>query len=652
MAKDNWFWDAYTDWAVEKIPSNGNSKCLYSPIFIRLKAGIDCSSVDEMFEGLDRDDYKIEHHESVYAVCDPHRRPEAYIYVKTSSLKKPNFRGKLSKNFDILDVGAPVDIGDDASDLPSGFTTEHPTAPVVAIIDDGIGFLNKAFQNGKDTRFGACWIQAQERIAKNKNSVLLGKVLQQSDIDDILAVEVLDEAHQYARINDELVDFGAHRSTDFAFSHGTHVLDLAAGAGDANLGQNDFSEVAKWPLLAVQLPSESVADSSGMRLETHMVMGVRWILAQMKAHYKKCDMPPLIINISFGLMAGPKNGTRFSEYQIAKELAHFPKTQVVYAYGNGGQSNMVAVLKSSGETGTHVDWLIQPDNFSSSFVEIMAKNCDDLPKTLEIEITTPDGEGISGPIPLVDRFVDIGGSARLYHVGKRLVDPDENIYRPAHLALAVAPTAAKRIRDTLAVAGAWRIAISGQGAEGQDIILQVQRGDTVTGYKTQSRQSYFATARAWSDAKQDYSAPGVDGTVTYAGTNSAMTTVHNAHELSVRCRIHTVGGAVKDGETAKPAPYTAMGAGWSGGGPTDSSVSEEGNFNSGILASGTLSGSVRPLSGTSAAAPQVTRALAHIAAGNDCVDRTIQRPINSQFQNRIAKKTHIEAGRSRRRQSQ
>ena len=138
-------------------------------------------------------------------------------------------------------------------------------------------------------------------------------------------------------------------------------------------------------------------------------------------------------------------------------------------------------------------------------------------------------------------------------------------------------------------------------------MLQIQRDDSLSGYRARARQSYFDDpgAHDWSAGYLDYSALSSPGAIRHAGS-------HNALASSTARQVFLVGAArcSREDDDLPPADYTGEGAHWSVEGPTVATVADRSRIRAGVLASGTLSGSSRALNGTSAAAGRLTRALA------------------------------------------
>ncbi|MBT55652.1 MAG: hypothetical protein CMF72_19915 [Mameliella sp.] len=514
--------------------------------------------------------------------------------------------------FQVLDSGMPVQI-DSAGPLPTPSApvppSPQPGQPIVAILDDGIGFLNARFcrmdaDGAQRTRFHALWLQALEQHDSPPQGTVSGRILGTEDINALLAQT--DERACYAAMNTALYPGQTRDETGFGTTHGTHVLDLAAGADPA-----DTKDPARnWPLLGVQLPPESIDDTSGTWFESYLIMGLRWILRQAR---QVDATAPVIVNISLGVLAGPKDGSRFVEYQMAREARLWEEVtgqpvRLVWAFGNSYRSSQVARYAPAPEP-RDLTWRVQPDDETASFVEIHCRGADTT--GIELGLTTPDGVGTGlialkpGEISTLER-TDGAALARVYHVPARRHDPDTEC--AAHYVLALAPTRGQKAGEPLAPCGAWDISVKTT----DEVLVQVQRDDAIRGAESRGRQSYLdhPAAYAWDPLRAAYVAPGARGPITDEGSHNALVTA--------ACRqVFCVGAAQRSGRENGPsidnfraARYSGQGAPWSVPEPTAVTVIGLGAFAAGVRAAGTLSGSIRRLTGTSAAAGRMTRALA------------------------------------------
>lgn len=148
---------------------------------------------------------------------------------------------------------------------------QEALAPRIGAIDEGIGYLNARFRRrssvAKDktheTRILALWQQSMDatQSSGDRNGPCdIGHILSRVDITAQLdALQHKTEFEIYQENNNLLFGRNTHRSTEQNFSHGTAVLDVAAGADPAD---GDVPQ----DILAVQLPPETLEDTSGTHL--------------------------------------------------------------------------------------------------------------------------------------------------------------------------------------------------------------------------------------------------------------------------------------------------------------------------------------------------------------------------------------------------
>ena len=501
----------------------------------------------------------------------------------------------------------------DAEPACDGGCADDP--PVVGVIDDGIAFLNARFRRrgAGATRFDAVWLQAFRPARGWPGATPLGAILQAPDIDALLSRgAALDEAAVYRDLGRALYSPEAHRALERGFSHGTHVADLAAGASPDEPG-----EAGDWPLLGVQLPPEAVDDTAGRYLQPLAIAAVRWMLHRAR----RLGRGPVVVNVSMGSLAGPKDGTRAIEWVVAHELALFEArtgrlARVNWSFGNARLNRQVAQFEG-GEAPGPLEWRLQPDDRAASFLEIRPEG--HRVGDLTIDVSMPCGRRLSLPAPRprwpTPVFVDGRLALRLYHapVPPRIAGAWGPRAETPHLVLAASPTMARpgHAGAPRAPAGAYGITVRWSGAPGP-LRIEVQRGDTAVGHRAAGRQSYLdhPLAHAWERETAALTDPAASA-ITRAGTHTA-----NASPLSER--VWTT-GAARPGhapDAPRPAPYAGAGALGPGRpvppaeGPTVSAPGERGPALRGLVASGTLSGSARASGGSSAAAPCASRALA------------------------------------------
>ncbi|MBR9863544.1 MAG: S8 family serine peptidase [Rhodobacteraceae bacterium] len=500
-------------------------------------------------------------------------------------------------------------------------------APVVAVIDDAIGYLNARFTtkaaHQRNTRLAAVWLQSEDQITETNGQYAMscGRVLSAQEIDAVLAKgSRLDESAEYSAMNKALYDrqispvwhgITAGGGSELASTHGTIVTDIAAGADP----QAEPDGLGDCPMLAVQLPPQAIEDTSGAKLQPYVVRALRWIIWQADRLQVEGQHRPLVVNISLGVLAGSKDGTSLIERQIAAEIYRRETRtgspmRVVYAFGNDGLTRQVGSVDLEPEEPQSVTLRVQSEDYTPSFVELRPDDMGQLTLGIDSLLSQPLA---LGSIPAGHCVSLARGSApavaRIYAIGPQ--DLDGGGQTAGYYLLAIAPTACFETGKPLAPSGPWRITL-GTGAPAQTVRLEVQRDDRPLGFQALARQSYLDDSALWvwkPPQKTPY-APKADGPVTRIGTESGWVSAAMPEQ------VYTVGAALCD--TGFAAPYSATGSPLSAREPRVSAVGDSSWTLRGVLASGTLSGSATVMSGTSVAAPQITRQLALLfASGAD-----------------------------------
>ncbi|MBS0124838.1 S8 family serine peptidase [Thetidibacter halocola] len=614
--------DAYLDWAAllaGRDPRPDPPGARFEPIFVRLSAGAEgraplVAALSATDGPLRMDAHERDFLEARLGPTDPYRglADDYALYRRCGTPDSAH-----ADLFEVIDTGFPVSVGPSAETPPAVAplpASDKPGQPIVAVIDDAIGFLNARFCRAdapgkRRSRLHAIWLQALER-GDPGGGVAAGHVLTRDAIDSYLAMPDEDAAYAacYARTFTPDSAAGLWRSS----WHGTHVLDLAAGADPL-----DVADPARdWPLLAVQLPPEAIEDTSGMRAESYLVQGLRWIL---RAARQIDPTAPVIVNLSLGIVAGPKDGTLFAEWQVAREAAQWEaatgqRVRIVWAFGNAWRGNLVAAAELSARTvpDRAIDWRLQPEDRTANHLELRAHG---VPSTaLTIGLTAPDGT-CSGLLPIPPgemRSLERDGQpvARIYHLPDRVLAP--GVIRAAHYVVVTAPTEPHALSVPAAPAGRWVVRLRlAKGAKAR-VTAQVQRDDSVRGNRMQARQSYLdgKETGAWDPVWHEHTGLAPDGPVCHAGTHSAFASI-------VARQVLSVGAARHDAESDAPvitnyraSDYSAEGGDWCAAGPSLGAVVDGGPFQPGIPGAHRRSGTVRRSNGTSAAAACVTRALA------------------------------------------
>ena len=225
-------------------------------------------------------------------------------------------------------------------------------AEAIAVIDFGCPFLNLRFSDGDEqTRVAALWDQ-DERPGQLPDAwwhqppdTHYGRELDSNALSALFlqahppgGSPGTDEARLYRQL-DYLRAYDDPRRRVWHATHGAHVLDMAGGrhdplrpllvAGDRPLLRDPPADAAgQAPLVFVQLPALTAADSSGGSLSAQLLDGVRYVLARCTPE------APVVVNISYGTFAGPHNGSSLIETAL-DELLRLRKDNFAIVLGAG-----------------------------------------------------------------------------------------------------------------------------------------------------------------------------------------------------------------------------------------------------------------------------------------------------------------------------
>jgi Subtilase family len=513
----------------------------------------------------------------------------------------------------------------------------------MGVIDDGIAIVHERFRlKDGSTRVLRSWDQNMFAVDERKIEEILefppetqafngidpckqplpGEITKER-IDEVLGEVPPDQDEDliYQRLGiidftDAEPEFVAHR-----VSHGTHVADLAAGYDPGD------PMAPKRPIIAVQMPNPVVARPiEERRLDFYIWLGICYIVLQADSLAGETNGMPVVINASFGKLAGPHDGTGLIERAIDRLVeARGQKTQVILPAGNQHLSQCHAVVDLAKGKEVTFDWEVLPDDRTFSTVEAwlpasVAGACG-----LDLKVSTPYGRAFRFSVDRPEevairhlgedagriRLVTNGAGRRMIRIDIGPTEPD--LHKPSVF--------------HLAPSGTWKLSFSSQdtGPKSGKIHVWSQRDDTLHGYPMAGRQSYFEHENHRCCAETLHlDAPGGDLAVIDSdshpeqeGLETPITRTHLLNALASGDHVLVAGAHVA--RTGRIAAYSA-------GGPTAPGEASEDPVSrpdctfpcdeslvlEGILAAGSRTGTCVALSGTSAAAPQLARLVADI----------------------------------------
>ena len=602
---------------------------------------------------LEEDQSKFDHQHSVAAIGEvlPEYLTEEEIYGK-SDIAADYVSPPLEHTKEGVDRRKAVwkKVEEVANELPE-LGEELPAGTVLmAVIDHRIAYAHERFryrdhkENRWRSRVEAIWLQAAGDDTLDGETGTEGVVLTAAKIEEHM-LDGVDDASVYRKT----MDPGELPPSLFADTHGTHVTDVACGFDP------DDPEGGRRPILAVQLPSAVVGDTSGFQMVSYAIEAL-WAI------FKWADALgpglPLVVNFSFGFSAGAKDGSHPLEKEMDRLITARrarAQTFIVLPSGNNYESRDTARIELAKGENEHIDWRVSPDDRTPSYLEIYCKATTGLKNAttgLKIGIESPGGGkplAVSSPLPNTTHLLEqvYGKPIAMLHVTRA-----SNQARGVRIVLVVAPTAGFESDDAYGPAGTWRLTFENSAQRSRVLDLFVQRDDDLARIGRGGRQSVLDHPSSYSDEPTLRDASGKDRARHLqsgsAGAFSARRADYNARKGTVRpfrtlsaiatgAETIVVGAALeRESEPALPARYSAGGTepgAKSGKGKRDVDFSGIVGRNlegapyvagrtkrgarhlsketmGGLIAAGANSGSTVAYHGTSVAAPIVARALA------------------------------------------
>ena len=507
---------------------------------------------------------------------------------------------------------------------------------VIGVIEEGVALANQRFRRGPcDSRVEYAWLQ-DARCVGYVEGFGYGRELRKRDakepggrIIDKGIDSLLRECIRGGQVNEDLfyaagglADFGrpGHKAVALRASHGALVMDLACGhdQGTSPVGKDGLDQR---PIVCVQLPTVTVADTSGLGLERYMLDGLNYILdrADRLAGARGWDPLPVVVNFSSGVLAGPHDGTHPIEVAIdqaiRKRRVNAP-TEVILPTGNSYLARIHASVLVPAEGQVKLPLRVLPDDKTCTYVELW------LPQPtagaseagLELMVEPPGGERSPALSDARSKRALVwrpNGRDAISHVYYEYFGAPTN--RGRYL-FALLPTACHKAPTQLAPCGTWSFILrSRTGRPIDSVKAWVQWDDRPLGFPRTGRQAYFddpGYQRFEKISGREVVEDNKESFTKRAGTLSAIATGADT----------VVVGALKQRELtvssySGAASQQANGAGRSG--PDAVVASDDSSIHQGIAAAGTRSRSMVFPNGTSVAAPQIARFIAERLAKGD-----------------------------------
>lgn len=372
---------------------------------------------------------------------------------------------------------------------------------IIGVIDDAIPFVHQRFTlPGNLSRTAAVWLQDARFRPGMGIDLPSGAEWRGAELSRLLdraaKGEIPDEDAIYRLTGAVDLTRPITPSGAFEAGHGAAVSTLAAGFDPTD------AQARNHPLIAVCLPPRITADSSGVLAPIPIMAGILFIIRRarrlcrfIERHDRRRKTPvqlPVVINISLGLTAGPRDGsTLIEQFMDAVSEYRAPdlgRVHFVLPSGNHRQSRLRARLTR----GQAIGWRLPPDDPTINALEIWGPPRPLPPRgDLQITLTPP------GLPPATTRFTK-GGQHSTLHA------PDGTIlaraYSTPHLrpdglwrdgiTVIATPTCPDSPGRPFAPPGEWRVRIARGSAKGV-YDLSIQRDEVIRGFGGGARQSRF-----------------------------------------------------------------------------------------------------------------------------------------------------------------
>jgi Subtilase family len=503
-----------------------------------------------------------------------------------------------------------------ASPRPQG--TAKRGHVVTGIIDDGLAFAHERFRRRGKTRIEYLWRQDGPPVPAAGPGYGAELCKQGSGgIDDAIVrcthAGVLDEDELYRLLGH--IDFrhGGHQAPAMRAAHGTHVMDLAAGCDEQSAPDTR-------PVIGVQLPLATTADTSGATLAGYVLDGLHYILDRADAVALRHNSGPLpaVVNLSYGLIAGPHDGSSILEaaidqlIELRNERAPFA---VVLPSGNSRHARCHASFRLGNKGDEQrLDWRVLPDDTTPSYMEIWLRHtAGSIAPRLAIQVTPPGGDA--------SPWINEGDTYTWQHGDRVLCEAIYSDKAPgsrSRVLIALAETSRREPEPAVAPAGTWQVRVRNAGPAAT-IDAWIQRDDTPYGYPQRGRQSRFedvayeyvddAGRLIEEDSPESYVRR--DGTINSLATGANTLVIGGYRRSDGKLAVYSAGGPVVPSLGGVPRRA----------GPDAVAPSEDSVACRGVLAAGTRSGSTVAINGTSVAAPQISRWIADRMAAGEPFDR-------------------------------
>lgn len=233
-------------------------------------------------------------------------------------------------------------------ELMQGMISTGGKGCIVGIVDFGCDFAHKNFLKGNRTRLLKIWDQ---RSHTPSAKVPYGTLYEAADIDNALASTAPYNTLGY--------------QPEMA-SHGTHVMDIAAGNGG---GTHVHGVAPEADIIFVHVDSSDIPWSGTEVLDNNFGDSVH-LLEALQFIFREAGDNPCVINVSLGTNGGPHDGTTLVEKGIDALLRAKPGRAVVIAAANSFSDQIHAHGQIEVGGMTSLGWMLKGNQRTENEMEI------------------------------------------------------------------------------------------------------------------------------------------------------------------------------------------------------------------------------------------------------------------------------------------
>jgi hypothetical protein len=299
-----------------------------------------------------------------------------------------------------------AETGATAALLPSGNLSNGGRDVVVGIIDYGCDFAHRNFIGpGGTTRLHSIWHQGGTTTANSPFGY--GREYRAAEIDAALSQPEPYRALGYGPAADTPTQRG---------SHGTHVMDIAAGNGGGT-GAAGFAPQAD--LIFVDVSHSDLPWSGTSVVDSNFGDSVQ-LLEAVQYIFDQAGDRPCVINISLGTNGGPHDGTSLVERGIDRLLAARAGRAVTIAASNSFDDGIHASATATQDATTELVWRVPAERRTHKEMEIWLEGADQF----DLEIIAPNGTNLGTIVPGANG-TSTGSNGRVeVFAANRLTDPN------------------------------------------------------------------------------------------------------------------------------------------------------------------------------------------------------------------------------------